>query len=134
MAGAISKSRSVCFRVLCGDAMTKQNSKAGKAGMTLADMEARSDEVATILKTLAHPMRLMLACSLVEAEYSVGGLEEKLNIHQPNLSQQLTVLRESGIVETRREGKQIFYRLTQEKAARLIGALFSIYCAAGSRP
>jgi len=119
---------------LCGDAMTGQGHKAMKAGMTLADMEVRSGEVAAILKTLAHPMRLMLACSLVEAEYAVGELEEKLDIHQPNLSQQLHVLRESGIVETRREGKQIFYRLTQEKAARLIEALFSIYCAPEGKP
>ena len=109
--------------------MSGQKRKAGKAGITLAVMEARSSKVAAILKTLAHPMRLMLACSLVEAEYSVGELEEKLGIRQPNLSQQLHVLRHSGIVETRREGKQIFYRLTQEKAARLIEALFSIYCA-----
>jgi DNA-binding transcriptional ArsR family regulator len=117
------------FRARRGDAMAKKKPKADKAGMTLADMEARSEEVATVLKTLAHPMRLMLACALVEAEYSVGELEEKLGIHQPNLSQQLTVLRESDIVETRREGKKIFYRLTEKRAARLIDALFSIYCA-----
>jgi DNA-binding transcriptional ArsR family regulator len=41
-------------------------------------------------------------------------------------------LREAGIVETRREGKQIFYRRTAEKAAQLIGALYGIFCAPGS--
>jgi DNA-binding transcriptional ArsR family regulator len=44
------------------------------------------------------------------------------------LSQQLGVLRESGIVETRREAKQIFYRLTETKAAQLIEALYGIFC------
>lgn len=102
--------------------------------MTLADLEARSSEVTAVLKTLAHPMRLLLACSLVEAEYSVGELETKLGYHQPNLSQQLHVLRVSGIVETRREGKQIWYRLTQEKAARLIEAVFAIYCTPQREP
>ncbi len=92
------------------------------------EMAGRADEVATLLKTLAHPARLMLACTLAEGEYSVSTLEEKLGIHQPSLSQQLGVLREAGIVETRREAKQIFSRLTQEKAALLIQALYGIFC------
>lgn len=97
------------------------------------EMRARAEEVALLLKTLAHPVRLLLACTLVEAEYAVGELEDKLDIHQPTLSQQLTVLRQAGIVETRREGKQIFYRLTAEKAARLIEALYGIFCIEGNQ-
>lgn len=96
--------------------------------MPPAAMAKRAAEVAALLKTLAHPGRLMLACTLVEGEYSVSELERALGLHQPNLSQQLNVLREARIVETRREGKQIFYRLTAEKAARLIGALDTIFC------
>ena len=92
------------------------------------DMAARADEVAGLLKSMAHPARLMLACMLAEGEYAVGELESRLGIHQPTLSQQLTVLREAGIVETRREGKQIFYRLTADKAALLIRALYDIFC------
>ncbi|BCG87017.1 transcriptional regulator [Mesorhizobium sp. 113-3-9] len=99
--------------------------------MSPAAMESRAGEVAALLKTLAHPMRLMLVCTLVEGEYSVSQLEERLDIHQPNLSQQLTVLRDANIVETRRDGKQIFYRLTAEKAARLVAALYTIFCSEG---
>ncbi|MDB5526506.1 MAG: transcriptional regulator [Rhizobium sp.] len=104
-------------------------SKLTKGGAELALMQGRASEVAELLKTLAHPMRLMLVCTLVEGEHSVSELEEKLDIHQPSLSQQLTVLRDAEIVETRREGKQIFYRLTAEKAAQLVGALYTIFCA-----
>ena len=96
-----------------------------------AEMEQRAGEAASLLKTLSHPVRLMLACALVEGEYSVGALEEELGIRQPTLSQQLGVLRTAGIVETRREAKQIFYRLTEAKAARLLEALYAIYCADG---
>jgi DNA-binding transcriptional ArsR family regulator len=99
------------------------------AGMSPKVMEERAAEVAGHLKVLAHPMRLMLVCTLVEREYSVGELEDKLDIHQPNLSQQLTVLRDAGIVQTRREGKQIFYALTEAKTQQLIAALFTIFCA-----
>ncbi|OAE40706.1 sulfite-sensing transcriptional repressor BigR [Agrobacterium tumefaciens] len=97
----------------------------------LAAMEERAGEVALLLKTLAHPARLMLACTLAQGEFSVGELESKLDIRQPTLSQQLGVLREAGVVETRRDAKQIFYRLTQEKAAQLIEALYAIFCAPG---
>lgn len=96
--------------------------------MSPQDMRDRADEVAALLKTLAHPARLMLACTLAEGEYSVAELEEKLGIHQPTLSQQLGVLREAGVVETRRDSRQIFYRLTEEKAARLIQSLYGIFC------
>lgn len=94
-----------------------------------ASMAVRAEEVSALLKTLAHPARLMLVCTLVDGEHSVGELEKKLDLHQPHLSQHLTVLREASIVTTRREGKQIFYSLTEEKAARLIEALYAIFCA-----
>ena len=97
--------------------------------LPLPAMEERAVEVAILLKTLAHPARLMLACTLAQGEFSVGELEAKLDIRQPTLSQQLGVLREAGVVETRREAKQIFYRLTQDKAAQLIAALYAIFCA-----
>lgn len=104
------------------------------AGMSAAfpppvdTMEERAQEAAALLKVMAHPVRLMLACALAEGEMSVGELERRLDIHQPTLSHQLGLLRQNGIVETRREGKQIFYRLTAAKAARLVNALQDIYC------
>ncbi|MBM7330895.1 helix-turn-helix domain-containing protein, partial [Agrobacterium sp. S2] len=52
-------------------------------------MEERAVEVALLLKTLAHPARLMLACTLAQGEFSVGELEARLDIRQPTLSQQL---------------------------------------------
>jgi DNA-binding transcriptional ArsR family regulator len=91
-------------------------------------MAARAEEVAALLKVMAHPVRLVLACKLAEGEYSVGELERLLDIHQPTLSQQLGILRETGVAETRRDGKQIFYRLTQQKASQLIEALYAIFC------
>ena len=99
-----------------------------KTGLSPLEMAGRAGEVANLLKTLSHPARLMIVCTLIEGEHSVGEIEEKLDLHQPHLSQHLTVLRGSGIVETRREGKQIFYRLTEEKVARLVAVLYDIFC------
>lgn len=98
-----------------------------------AEMEKRADEVASLLKTLSHPARLMLVCTLVDGEFSVSELEERIGVGQPTLSQQLGVLRDAEIVETRREAKQIFYRLTEAKATRLVGALYDIFCTGEGR-
>ncbi|MBO9099807.1 MULTISPECIES: sulfite-sensing transcriptional repressor BigR [unclassified Rhizobium] len=108
--------------------MTADPDKSAAPALTPQDMAARAATVAGLMKTLAHPARLMIVCTLVEGERSVGELEVMLDLHQPHLSQQLTVLREAEIVATRREGKQIFYSLTEEKAAQLVGALYEIFC------
>ncbi len=80
------------------------------------------------LKVLANPERLLLLCQLSQAEMSVGELEERLDIHQPTLSQQLGVLRAEGVVTTRREGKRIFYSVADQQLLRVLRALYDIYC------
>jgi ArsR family transcriptional regulator len=81
-------------------------------------------------KTLAHPDRLMLLCQLAHrgGEMSVGELEQTLDIHQPTRSQQLTVLREEGLVETRRDGKHIYYRVRQGPALALLETAYRQFC------
>lgn len=87
----------------------------------------QASEIVNHLKSLAHPVRLKIACALIDQEFSVGQLEQQVNVHQPTLSQQLTVLREGGLVETRREGKQIFYKIKESKSVDLIKALSQIF-------
>ena len=70
---------------------------------------------AAILKALAHPRRLEIVHLLREQELTVSDIYEMLDLPQANISQHLTILRESNIVSTRREGKQIFYTLTDHR-------------------
>ena len=93
----------------------------------LALREAAGEAVAA-LKALANPERLLLLCQLSQGECSVGELEEQLDIHQPTLSQQLGVLRREGLVETRRDGKKIFYRVGDARLLALLQALYALYC------
>lgn len=83
---------------------------------------------ADLMKSLSNPNRLSIVCCLVHGELSVSELEERLEIRQPTLSQQLAGLRESEIVATRRDAKQIFYRLKDDRAGQLIAALDQIFC------
>ena len=91
-------------------------------------MMANATQASELLKTLANPNRLLILCILSQGERSVGELEEILRIRQPTLSQQLAVLRDQELVETRRAGKQIFYSLSSDESERVIRLLYEIYC------
>ncbi|MDR0770794.1 MAG: metalloregulator ArsR/SmtB family transcription factor [Burkholderiales bacterium] len=92
-------------------------------------MRAAVGQAVDFLKVLANEDRLLLLCQISQAERNVGQLEQDLDIHQPTLSQQLGVLRRSGLVATRKEGKQIFYRLADQAAVVIIHALYEQFCA-----
>ncbi|SDI48794.1 ArsR/SmtB family transcription factor [Pseudomonas panipatensis] len=96
--------------------------------MDIQQMRLAAGEAANILRSLSHPDRLMLLCQLSQGERSVGELEELLGIQQPNLSQQLGVLRSEGLVDTRRDGKRIFYSVKDPKVLHLLGTLYLLYC------
>ncbi len=83
----------------------------------------RSDQAAEFLKALANPNRLMILARLLRADASVGELESELGIRQPTLSQQLAGLREAGLVEARRDAKQVFYRLQPKRSTDVAGVL-----------
>ena len=74
-----------------------------------------SDAAAAILRVLGHGVRLRLLASLAACERSVSDIEVYTGVGQPMLSQQLGILRKAELVKTRREAKQIFYRLDQDR-------------------
>lgn len=82
----------------------------------------------SLLKALGHEHRLVLLCQLAEGERCVGELEEMLDIRQPSLSQQLGVLRNEGLVTTRREGTRIYYTLASREAVAVMSTLYQQFC------
>ena len=87
-----------------------------------------AEEAAGVLKLMANEQRLLLLCQLSQGEMCVGDLETQLGIRQPTLSQQLGVLRSDGMLATRREGKNIFYRVDDPKALQVLALLYRLYC------
>ncbi|MGP2514588.1 metalloregulator ArsR/SmtB family transcription factor [Yersinia sp. 2545 StPb PI] len=81
-----------------------------------------------VLRVLSNEDRLLLLCQLSQGEKAVGELETALGIHQPTLSQQLGVLRSDGLVNTRRDGKRIFYSIADSKVLALLELLYQLYC------
>ena len=91
-------------------------------------MREGATEATAILRVLANPDRLLLLCQLTHGEHSVSELEESLGIQQPTLSQQLGVLRSEGLVDTRRDGKRIYYEVSDLRVSRLLDLLYQEFC------
>ncbi|MEH3036123.1 MAG: metalloregulator ArsR/SmtB family transcription factor [Sphingomonas adhaesiva] len=91
---------------------------------------AQADAMVERLRTLAQPQRLMILASLLDGEQAVGEIEAATGIGQPALSQQLAELRRAALVVTRREARQIHYRIADDQAEEWVRALFAALGAA----
>jgi DNA-binding transcriptional ArsR family regulator len=91
-------------------------------------MQRAALSASSLLKALANPDRLLVLCQLTQGEHCVSELEGLLGIVQPTLSQQLGVLRQEGLVATRREGKQIFYSMASKEALAVMQVLYRQFC------
>jgi ArsR family transcriptional regulator len=99
-----------------------------KGNFKIASLRGAAAEATRLLKVLGNSERLLLLCELASGERCVSELEALLDIHQPTLSQQLGVLREEKLVETRREGKNVHYRIASPQALAVMNTLYEQYC------
>ncbi|WP_237049623.1 ArsR/SmtB family transcription factor [Solilutibacter oculi] len=91
-------------------------------------MRLHAADASRVLKALANEKRLLLLCQLVEGECSVGELNARVDLSQSALSQHLAVLRDEGLVTTRREAQTIYYALAEGPAQQILATLHGIYC------
>lgn len=88
----------------------------------------KARKASDFLKALSHENRLLLLCLLAERERTVTELENILSLRQPMVSQQLARLRLDKLVETRRDGKAIYYSLADDDVRRVIAVIYDIFC------
>ncbi|HWF77841.1 MAG TPA: metalloregulator ArsR/SmtB family transcription factor [Caulobacteraceae bacterium] len=93
--------------------------------------EASAAEAAKLLRALSNERRLMILCQLGGRELAVGQVQALVGLSQSALSQHLAVLREQGVVATRREGQTILYRIADPAAVRVVETLAEIFCPPG---
>lgn len=91
--------------------------------VAIAELKNNAEDVSALLKTMSHANRLMIACALAEGEKHVSQIEAEIKVPQPHLSRELGRLRDAGLVTARRESKNVYYSLTDERLAHLIEAL-----------
>ncbi len=94
----------------------------------LDEMMDRATVATNYLKAISHEGRLMILCHLATGEKSVTELEDLLSARQAAVSQQLGRLRLEGLVTPRREGKTIYYSLTDDKSRKIIGLVYELFC------
>lgn len=88
--------------------------------------EASAAEAAKLMKALANERRLLILCQIADGERSVGSLN--VGLSQSALSQHLALLREEGVVKTRREAQTIYYSIANPAVLKIIQTLSEIYC------
>ncbi|WP_116132090.1 helix-turn-helix transcriptional regulator [Tropicimonas sp. IMCC34043] len=89
---------------------------------------AKATQASNFLKAISHEGRLMILCYLVTGEKSVTELENLLSARQAAVSQQLSRLRLEGLVQPRREGKTIYYSLTDDRPRKILEAVYDLFC------
>ena len=100
----------------------------------LESLRRSADSACRLMKVLSNPDRLLLLCQLSQGEKRVGELEELVGVGQPTLSQQLGVLREEGLANPRREGKNIYYQIASPQALAVMNTLFEQFCTPEQTP
>jgi ArsR family transcriptional regulator len=90
--------------------------------------DADIERAAFALKAMSHPLRLKILCTLGDAEISVQDIVEKVGTSQSNISQHLAILRDKGILASRKDANRVYYRVGDARTLRLIGMMRDVFC------
>jgi len=108
--------------------MSKARSDRPSPNEAMARMQSHAGDASALLKAMGNEQRLLVLCQLVDKELSVGELLAGIKLSQSALSQHLAILREAGLVESRKSGQTVFYSLPAGPVHRLMHTLHDIYC------
>lgn len=86
------------------------------------------DRASRSLKAMSHPLRLKILCTLGDQEVSVQDIVEHVGTSQSNISQHLAILRDKGILASRKDANRVFYRVGDARTLRLIGMMREVFC------
>jgi len=86
------------------------------------------DRASRSLKAMSHPLRLKILCTLGDREISVQDIVEHVGTSQSNISQHLAILRDKGILSSRKDANRVFYRVGDDRTLRLIGMMREVFC------
>jgi DNA-binding transcriptional ArsR family regulator len=86
------------------------------------------DRASRSLKAMSHPLRLKILCTLGDREVSVQDIVEHVGTSQSNISQHLAILRDKGILASRKDANRVYYRVGDSRTLRLIGMMREVFC------
>ncbi len=95
----------------------------------LIDKDEHILQAATAMKAIAHPLRLKILCVLAEDELSVQDIVDSVGTTQSNISQHLAILRDKGVLATRKDANRVYYRIGDPRTVKLVGMMRDVFCA-----
>lgn len=96
----------------------------------LIDREDDIQQAAQAIKAIAHPLRLKILCVLGDQEVSVQDIVEQVGTSQSNISQHLAILRDKGVLATRKDANRVYYRIGDLRTLKLVGMVRDVFCVA----
>ena len=94
----------------------------------LIDREEDIQQAAQAIKAIAHPLRLKILCVLGDQEISVQDIVEQVGTSQSNISQHLAILRDKGVLATRKDANRVYYRIGDLRTLKLVGMMRYVFC------
>jgi len=98
------------------------------AALELFADDADIERASRSLKAMSHPLRLKILCTLGDQEVSVQDIVEHVGTSQSNISQHLAILRDKGILASRKDANRVYYRVGDARTLRLIGMMREVFC------
>ncbi|MCC6609583.1 MAG: winged helix-turn-helix transcriptional regulator [Burkholderiales bacterium] len=95
------------------------------------DLIGKQDQIelaARAMKSMAHPLRLKILCVLGDHEVSVQDIVDAVGTSQSNVSQHLAILRDKGVLKTRKDANRVYYRIGDMRILQLIGMMREVFC------
>ena len=102
-----------------------------KPYVNLIDKQEHIEMAARALKAIAHPLRLKMLCVLGDQEACVQEIVDAVGTSQSNISQHLAILREKGVLLTRKDANRVFYRVGDQRTLQLVGMMREVFCGEG---
>ncbi|MCL2523145.1 MAG: metalloregulator ArsR/SmtB family transcription factor [Betaproteobacteria bacterium] len=99
----------------------------------MIEKQEHIDLAARALKAIAHPLRLKVLCVLGDHEACVQEIVEAVGTSQSNISQHLAILREKGVLMTRKDANRVYYRVGDQRTLQLVGMMREVFCSEESR-
>ncbi len=94
----------------------------------LIDRDEDIRQAALAVKAIAHPLRLKILCVLGDQEVSVQDIVEQVGTSQSNISQHLSILRDKGVLATRKDANRVYYRIGDLRTLKLVGMMRDVFC------
>jgi len=94
----------------------------------LIDKDEDILQASMAIKAIAHPLRLKILCVLSDNELSVQEIVDNVGTSQSNISQHLAILRDKGVLSTRKDANRVFYRVGDQRTLKLVGMMRDVFC------